>query len=135
MARNATVEPEQMVAYMEGLLTNIANGVVDESEDAVKAGARMAAREWRKNARSTFGGTGKYAKSIRSKLTKGGVNPSAEAGSASMPGLSHLLEKGHARVGGGRVAGRPHIAPAAEVAFDYTEELMGKAIERVLNDA
>lgn len=46
------------------------------------------------------------------------------------PGLPHLLEHGHAMPNGGRVAGRPHIAPVADELekefFDETVRGLGE---------
>lgn len=42
--------------------------------------------------------------------------------------LTHLLEKGHAKVNGGRVPGKPHIAPVEQ---DMVEEYTRKVEEAI----
>lgn len=46
--------------------------------------------------------------------------------------LTHLLENGHAKRGGGRVDGIPHIAPAEQHA---EEKLIKKVEEAIRNDS
>lgn len=43
--------------------------------------------------------------------------------------LAHLLEKGHAKRGGGRVAARPHIAPAEQTGIEQLQSLIEKALK------
>ncbi|MFS0878269.1 HK97 gp10 family phage protein [Solibacillus isronensis] len=44
--------------------------------------------------------------------------------------LTHLLEKGHAKVGGGRVAARVHIKPVEEQMIDDYVQGVEEAIKR-----
>ena len=73
--------------------------------------------------------TGGYQKGWAVKKT------SAKAGQVSItvynrkkPGLTHLLEKGHAKRGGGRVAGQPHIAPAEQYAVSELENKIKRGL-------
>ena len=78
--------------------------------------------------------TGKYARSIRHQMLQSGELTEGEIGSSSMPGLAHLLEKGHALVGGGSAKAFVHIEPAAEQAFKDFEKYIDQAIDRAIDD-
>ena len=94
------------------------NVTIDILEAAVDKTAKATVNQIKKNA-STFKGKGKYAKSWTSKKqaqSKSGTYERVIYAKSPYYRLTHLLEKGHAKVNGGRVAGHAHIAPAEESA-------------------
>ena len=137
-----TVDSDQFAAALTKLLTDINGEVRKGATKAVRKGLEEGEERWKENARSSLSKryfktgrwytTGEYADSISHRMTRTGETPSGSVGSKDFPGLPHLLEKGHARVGGGRVAGIPHIAPAAAEAFKTTIEVMEEQITEAL---
>ena len=74
--------------------------------------------------------TGRYAKSWAVKTTAESANGLEQTVySPTRYMLSHLLEKGHAKRGGGRVRAIPHIAPAEEMGIRELEERIERALK------
>ena len=73
--------------------------------------------------------TGRYAKSWATKKTKENSHSlEITVHSKNRYQLAHLLEKGHAKRNGGRVPGKPHIAPAEAHGEDLLELLITKEL-------
>ena len=58
--------------------------------------------------------TGEYAKGWKSQVETSRTGTTVTIYNGKKPWLAHLLENGHAKRGGGRVAPRPHIRPVEE---------------------
>lgn len=113
-------------AVMEGLM-EYASLTTDTVKDAVKVSAKTVKKEIQANAPQR---TGRYKKSWTSKKTAENSNSmTVTVYSKDRYQIAHLLEHGHAKRGGGRVAGKAHIAPAEE---QGRKELLDR-IERGLN--
>lgn len=111
---------DRFMAGFQAIMGDISD-VADESLKAgVKAGCELGRDEWQAGAPV---GTGGYRKSIRYRVEGDGDEVQGHVYS-TMPGLPHLLEKGHAKVGGGRTRALEHIAPAADDAFELTEQVI-----------
>ena len=74
--------------------------------------------------------TGRYAKSWTAKKTKENSHSlEMTVHSKDRYQIAHLLEHGHAKRNGGRVAAFPHIAPAEENGADLLESLIRKELK------
>jgi hypothetical protein len=93
-------------------LKKYANLATDDMKEAVKQTAESVKKNIEEAAPVR---TGRYKKSWRIKKIREKANSlDVVIHSSNRYQLAHLLEFGHAKRGGGRVAGKPHIEPAAE---------------------
>ena len=104
---------------MEGL-----QEYADLASEDVKAAVRKAGKNVKADiAANAPKRTGAYSKSWTVKTQKETANSlEVVVHSKNRYQLAHLLEHGHAKRGGGRVAGKPHIAPAEEKAIKELEQ-------------
>lgn len=73
---------------------------------------------------------GTYKKSWRTKKTRENANVlEVTVYSPKRYMIAHLLENGHAKRNGGRVAGRPHIAPAEQHGIAQLEREITEALK------
>jgi hypothetical protein len=76
--------------------------------------------------------TGRYAKSWAvKKVSETSNSLEVTVHSKNRYMLTHLLENGHAKRGGGRVASIPHIAPAEEAAVQSLERNIERELGRL----
>lgn len=104
----------------------------DLATDDLKAAVKKTGNEVRKQIQATAPkDSGKYSKSWPVKTTKETSNSmEVTVYSKNRYQLAHLLEFGHAKRGGGRVAAKPHIAAAEQAGIESFEQ----AIERSLRN-
>jgi hypothetical protein len=121
---------------IDQLAAEIAKGLAEYSQDVVErvnASSERIGKEAVKQLRQTSPKkTGKYAKSWTMTTEKEFGQPHTRIIHAKAPHyrLTHLLEYGHAKVGGGRVEGRPHIRPAEEMVIREFMAEVEEAIKR-----
>lgn len=122
MAKKVPIE--KLGDAIKEILDEYREEVETNSEDAVKKVTKAGVSALKATSRSTFGGKGKYASGWTSKVYPGRITTEAVIYNATTPGLPHLLEFGHAKRGGGRVAGRSHIAPIEQkIAQEFEQQL------------
>ena len=102
----------------------------DTTSDGVKAAVRKAGNTVKKDIQANAPQqTGKYAKSWAVKNTKESSHAmEVTVHSRNRYQLAHLLEHGHAKRNGGRVAARPHIAAAEEAGIEQLESEIERSI-------
>jgi len=121
---------------IDQLAAEIAKGLADYSQDVVKkvnvSSERVGKAAVKRLKQTSPKRYGKYAKSWTMKTEPEVGQPHKRIVHVKAPHyrLTHLLEHGHAKVGGGRVEGKPHIRPAEEqVIKDFVAEVE-EAIKR-----
>lgn len=150
MAKNGglTVEADKFGIALTKLVKDSFDIIDDGLDDVVKATCQKGRRDCQKYASTMPNGPyaptdkegkntwARYLSGFRSTTKKKANGVVGEIGQVNVPGLVHLMEKGHNIVRNGVVYGRTrefkHMAKAAEEAFKYMEkkinELIGKAL-------
>lgn len=128
MARAKKTTADKLSDSITQILEEYGEDVYKLTTTAVQDVTKAAVKAVKANSRSYFGGTGKYAKGWTSQVETGRTSAQGVVYNAKVPGLPHLLEKGHAKRGGGRTQGVEHIAPVEEQVVEQFRKVLEEKI-------
>ena len=122
-----TIKPEQLAKEVMDGLEEYADLAVDVMKKEIQETGKSVKQQISQTAPKK---SGRYAKSWSVKKTKETFNSlEVTVYSKNRYMLTHLLENGHAKRGGGRVRAIPHIAPAEEMGIRELEERITRALK------
>ena len=116
-------------------LAEVINQGLKEYAELSAVGVKRAVRKSAKTVKEQISAnapvkSGRYAKSWVAKTTEENSQKLVQTVcSPTRYMLAHLLEKGHAKRGGGRVSGKPHIAPAEAAGIELLTNLIEKELK------
>jgi hypothetical protein len=124
-----TIKPEQLAQEVMSGLEEYKDLAVDVLKKEIQEAGKTANKQIEQTAPHR---TGRYAKSWAvKKISETSSSLEVTVHSKNRYMLTHLLENGHAKRGGGRVAAIPHIAPAEEAAVQALERNIERELGRL----
>ena len=124
-----TIKPEQLAQEVMSGLEEYKDLAVDVLKKEIQEAGKTAKKQIEQTAPRR---TGRYTKSWAvKKVSETSSSLEVTVHSRNRYMLTHLLENGHAKRGGGRVAAIPHIAPAEEAAAESLERNIETALGRL----
>lgn len=126
------IKIDALGAEIARLMEEYASEVAADTKEEAKAVAKETVKELKQTSPEGPGSRkGHYKDGWASKVeSENAVSIGIRVYNRKKPGLTHLLEKGHAKRGGGRVAGIPHIGPAEQQAAKEYERRLKARLSR-----
>ena len=123
-----TIEPDDFSDAVSSILNQYGDECRLTLKEAVQTVMKKAVKSLKSSSSGAFKDrTGQYRKGWKSKVEETRLSVDGVAFNGKMPGLTHLLEFGHAKAGGGRVQGFPHISDVNDqTAESFEKELRSK---------
>lgn len=124
-------EIESLAVEISAMLEEYAEEVAEDMKNEAKEVAKEVVKELKETSPVGSGYGGHYKDGWKAKVEKEtSQSLRIRVYNKKKPGLTHLLEKGHAKRGGGRVEGIPHIAPAEKHAKEEYERRLKERLSR-----